>query len=184
MRLDVINENTTVPLPRTENLIVMQVNLHKLTCKSKPSTAPIGTMRVIAALRCLAKRHCVSFRAWKLVARTQAEMLVSATDSAADIERQWVRLTNHLQAPDTAMIYHLENHYSVIYAAREWQTVCNVRDGVQGENSVRQILVGKPGQAPSKWIDWEDVRACLLGWKGYGIVGVQRGADKETNDHV
>lgn len=113
---------------------------------------------------------------WKLLARTQAETLVAAIDSVEDIETQWVQLTNHLQAPDTAMIYHLENHYSVIYAMREWNMVGSVRDGVQAETRVRQILVGKPGQAPNKWIDLEDVRVCLLGWKGYGIVAVQRGA--------
>jgi hypothetical protein len=147
--------------------------LHKLTRSHKPTTAPIGTMRVIAALRSLAKQHKKKLRVWKLLAHTQAETLVAATDSDADIEQQWVVLTSHLQATDTAMIYHLENHYSVIYAVREWNMLGNVRDGVQAQTRVRQILVGKPGQAPNKWIDWEDVRACLISWKGYGIVGVQ-----------
>lgn len=112
----------------------------------------------------------------KLLARTRAEILVASTDSIEAIESQWEELTRYLQAPDTALIYHLENHYSVIYAMREWSMVGNVNDGVQAESRVKQILVGKPGQAPNKWIDWEDVRACLLGWKGYGIVSVQRGA--------
>lgn len=127
----------------------------------------------MAALRTLSKKHNQDLKVWKILARTHAEMLVTPSDSEQLVGDQWERMCTHLEARDTAMIYHLENHYSIIYAMREWDTHGNVRDGVQCRSRVRQILVGKPGQAPNTWIDWEDVRACLLGWKGYGVVCAQ-----------
>ena len=39
--------------------------------------------------------------------------------------------------------------------------------------TVRQVLVGKPGQQPNRWVPWDDVRSCLLGWKGYAIMVAQ-----------
>lgn len=148
--------------------------MHKLSRAHKPTTAPIGTQRLMASLVTLARQHNVELQVRKLLARTRAEILVASADSNEVVKSQWAELTRRLQKPDTALIYHLENHYSVIYAIREWNMMGNVTDGVQAETRVRQILVGKPGQAPNRWIDWEDVRACLLGWKGYGIVSVQR----------
>ena len=36
------------------------------------------------------------------------------------MDRQWVGLTAALARPHSAVLYHLQNHYSLIYAAREW----------------------------------------------------------------
>lgn len=135
----------------------------------------------MAALRSLANKYNKPLKVWKIFARSRAETIVSARDSADSINEQWALLCSYLQVSDTALIFHLENHYSVIYGIREWKMLANVRDGVQRETSVQQILVGKPGQSPNRWIDWEDVRASLLGWQGYGIVAVQRSVQATTS---
>jgi hypothetical protein len=232
---------------RRQRCDAVQANLRKLT-RPRPTTAPIGTLRVMAALRELAAAHGRRIRVWKLLARSQAALVVSRSDGAATVAAQWAALLHTLATRDSALIFHLHNHYSLIYALREWrargpvhggvqgdgmpddgmqgdgmqgdgmpddgmqgdgmqgqeaqrsvsagaqgdsvpddEAQCNdtradggmqwgsVRDGVDGVGAgwVRQVLVGKPGQRPNRWIAWEDVRECLLGWKGYAIIAVQ-----------
>jgi hypothetical protein len=82
-----------------------------------------------------------------------------------------------LRSPHDVLLYHLENHYSIIFAAREWQCGGNAADGVAGAFDVRQVLVGKPGQQPNRWIAFVDVRGCLLGWHGYAVVCIHRDVD-------
>ena len=48
-------------------------------------------------------------------------------------------------AAGSALIFHLKNHYALIYALREWTS-----DGKR----VRQLLCARKGQRPSAWVDW------------------------------
>ena len=41
-------------------------------------------------------------------------------DDRGAVAGQWVGLTAALARPHSAILYHLHNHYSLIYAAREW----------------------------------------------------------------
>ena len=38
---------------------------------------------------------------------------------------------------------------------------------------VREILTAKPGQRPSKWMEWEDLRKMMLGWVGYKMMALK-----------
>ena len=33
-----------------------------------------------------------------------------------------------------------------------------------------QVLSAKPGQRPTRWFDWADLRKMMLGWVGYKIL--------------
>lgn len=132
----------------------------------------------MAALRTLARQHTQPLTVRKLLARSGADACVTAADDAATQATQWAVLLSHLKSPTASLIFHLENHYSVIYGARAWETVRRPGGAGHGEPRrgvlVRQVLVGKPGQQPSRWVPWEDVRACLLGWQGYAVIVVQQ----------
>lgn len=78
------------------------------------------------------------------------------------------QLLSWLSAPRAALIYHLENHFSLIYAAREWRSDA----GYGGARTVRQVLVARPGQRPCYWVDFAWLRDTCLAWKGYNVVAV------------
>lgn len=53
------------------------------------------------------------------------------------------------------LLFHLTNHYALVFAWREWQDEEPMR-------LRRQILTARKGQRPSAWIDFEEVRKILL----------------------
>ena len=74
-----------------------------------------------------------------------------------------------LKDPSQVLIFHLQSHYSIVYAARE----NHADEGYGGKRVLRQVLVAKPGQQPCRWVDFTSVRETLLGWVGHMIIGVE-----------
>lgn len=64
------------------------------------------------------------------------------------------------------LLFHLKNHYALIFAVREWY-----HEGTQ--QHVRQVLTARRGQRPTAWIDFDEVRDVLLSWDGYKIMLIQ-----------
>lgn len=64
-----------------------------------------------------------------------------------------------------ALIYHLRNHYALLFAMREWVEP----DGTP----VRQVLSTRRGQRPSTWIDWDEIHGTFLKWGGHKIMAVR-----------
>ena len=135
----------------------------------KPSTAPVGNDRLIAALKRLAETHEVPLKVWRFMGCGKSRFVwkVAEGDSTELVTQQWEGLVKEV-AGDAILIFHLENHYSMIYAAREWEADA----GYGGKRTVRQVLVAKPGQQPCSWIDFETMRRTLLTWNGHTVVGV------------
>ena len=150
-------------------------SLSKLTGE-KPSTAPVGNDRLMSAVEKLALRHEVPFRAWRFMgaAKSRSVWRLSANDTKETVQVQWEALVTAVSSDSSVLIYHLENHYSLIFATREWDADA----GYGGKRTVRQILVAKPGQQPCSWVDFETVRGTLCGWVGYSILGVKVDVDE------
>ena len=80
-----------------------------------------------------------------------------------------IRFSFTCQNPSQVLLFHLQNHYSLVYAARENQA----DEGYGGKRTIRQILVAKPGQQPCRWIDFQSVRETISSWVGHAIIGVE-----------
>lgn len=61
------------------------------------------------------------------------------------------------------LLFHLKNHYALIFAFREWYQH-------EEQRHHRQILTARKGQRPTAWIDFLEVREVLLSWEGYKIM--------------
>ena len=67
---------------------------------------------------------------------------LSKGDSEEAVGEQWRSLQGQFGRPNVVLIYHLTNHYALVYALREW-----VEPG-SGE-LVRQVLTTRRGQRPT-----------------------------------
>ena len=97
--------------------------------------------------------------------RAKIPIPLKRDDSPETIERQWGKLSAAFNRPDASLIFHLKNHYALIYALREWTS-----DGKR----VRQMLCARKGQRPSAWVDWLEARETILGWAGYKLMVAER----------
>ena len=97
--------------------------------------------------------------------RAKIPIPLKRDDSPETIERQWGKLSAAFNRPDASLIFHLKNHYALIYALREWTS-----DGKR----VRQLLCARKGQRPSAWVDWLEARETILGWAGYKLMVAER----------
>ena len=119
------------------------------------------------------------------------------------VAEQWAALRARFSQSHTILIYHLTNHYAIIFAMREWHepiapdpaadgappptpapvagveasgaaATCRPAVEVGGYRVVREILTARKGQRPSVWIPWDEARATMLRWSGYKMLAVER----------
>lgn len=174
----------------------------------RPSTAAVGNLVLMQCVSKLLEFSSLGtgiesrlFMGKKLTSKQKVDFPLSRKDSADSVQSQWDGLRSALSRPDTALIFHLTNHFAVIFALREWvkspkpidATTDNTTTSCAAANSsasasinyggvnddpipvlVRQIFTARRGQRPSAWIDFEEVREIMLGWGGYKIIAVKR----------
>eukprot|EP01029_Cantina_marsupialis_P005979 TRINITY_DN164_c2_g1_i1.p1 TRINITY_DN164_c2_g1~~TRINITY_DN164_c2_g1_i1.p1 ORF type:complete len:680 (-),score=190.28 TRINITY_DN164_c2_g1_i1:255-2294(-) len=139
----------------------------KLT-RERPSTGIIGNMHIIDVFKRISDGKDVTMIAKPLLGRGRAQpgfKIMSSADDESVIASQWDYLRNMFLKDGCSIIIHHKNHYSLLFAVREWVT----EDG-----PVKQILTARKGQRPKVWIDWSEMRATLLSWTGYKIISVQK----------
>eukprot|EP00929_Paragymnodinium_shiwhaense_P063082 TRINITY_DN31537_c0_g2_i1.p1 TRINITY_DN31537_c0_g2~~TRINITY_DN31537_c0_g2_i1.p1 ORF type:complete len:551 (+),score=164.50 TRINITY_DN31537_c0_g2_i1:79-1653(+) len=141
----------------------------------KPHTGEIGSWGLKQAAEDLsAKRGCDMITVHTLLGRKsnlKVEVQLEKGDNAAAVERQWSVLKSAFGKPNSVLLFHLTNHYALIFAWREWHEESEETD----EPKIRrQILTARKGQKPTAWMDWEEARSIILGWSGYHILQLQR----------
>lgn len=105
------------------------------------------------------------FMGKKLTAKTKIDVALSKKDKEPVISSQWETLKAAFHRIDQVLLFHLTNHYALIFAVREWWSAD------RGQH-VRQILTARRGQRPTAWIDFEEARDIMLGWEGYKIMAI------------
>lgn len=144
----------------------------------KPTTAPIGNWGIMEAVSLLSESHglgsLISARLLmgkKKTSKSKVEIPLSKKDSEDVISSQWGQLKSVFMSLNNALLFHLTNHYALIFAMREWWDETEQRQ-------VRQILTARRGQRPSAWIDFTEVRDIMIGWEGYKIMVVSAKVDR------
>ena len=103
--------------------------------------------------------------------------------SDADVEttrasHEWRALRALFARPGVFLVSHHANHYAPVYALRERREENeNANDGDDsrvGWRETREMLTARRGQRPAVWIPWEEARATMRRWSGYGIMAFER----------
>lgn len=98
---------------------------------------------------------------------TKIDVSISSKDSPQTIQKQWDSLRSAFSHDDTILLFHLKNHYALIFALREWTSITT-------GNKSYEILTARKGQRPTAWISFEEARQVMIGWQGYKILAITR----------
>lgn len=138
----------------------------------KPSTAAIGNWAILQGVSRLAENcqlgpSAVQGKLFMGKRRNKQQKLDVAllnSDNDDSVRTQWDALRSAFNNPNVVLLFHLKNHYALIFAIREYVTV----DG----GIVRQLLTARRGQRPTVWIDFSEARDTMIQWEGYKIMAI------------
>lgn len=147
--------------------------------QDKPSTAAIGNWAILQGFERMAEFAELGSRVQarlymgkRRTVKQKLEVPLSIRDTEDIIQQQWDSLKSNFSHPDKVLLFHLKNHYALIFALREW---------VVDTQTVRQILTARKGQRPTVWIDFLEARSLMIGWEGYKIIMITRDKTLDTN---
>ena len=144
--------------------------------------AAAGRAEACSRLRC---RALVQLR---VKGAPPPQIPVRRGDDAAAVEAAWAALKVAFEKPHTSLLLHQKNHYSLIFALREWTEEDTPPPAAEAEAAgddaaaaapprrVRQLLTARKGQRPSAWVDWAETHKYIAGWSGYAILAISADA--------
>ena len=155
---------------RELRVILKNINgYRKLSDPSCPSTACIGSQTLVNCLRSMlltANTHpfleATFLMGVRLGRKSSLPIPVSHQDDDRTIASQWDKLRSAFAEENSVLLFHLRNHYALIFAMREY----SVEDG----KLVREVLTARKGQRPSTWVEFAEMRAIVLEWSGYNVL--------------
>ena len=145
--------------------------------------AAAGRAEACSRLRC---RALVQLR---VKGAPPPQIPVRRGDDAAAVEAAWAALKVAFEKPHTSLLLHQKNHYSLIFALREWteedtpptaaaeaEAAGDADAAAAPPRRVRQLLTARKGQRPSAWVDWSETHKYISGWSGYAILAISADA--------
>ncbi len=156
------------------SLIKNIAGIKKLNAE-RPSTAPIGNWGILQAVSKISSDYtepCIGtdldarLLMGKKAVKSKMEIQCSSKYSSSDIQKQWDTLRSTFSHLDEVLLFHLKNHFALVFAMREWISSDDIPR--------RQILTARKGQRPTVWMDFEEVREVVMGWEGYKIMAISR----------
>ena len=152
-------------------LIKQYGGLQKI-CAKRPSTSFFGNDGIIKAVKRLKEDHpgkeifTKPFMAKVKPGDKEKYFKLTSKDTPETIAKHWKGMRDTFMSFDSVLLFHQVNHYSMIYALREWVNLSGKKQ--------RQVLTAKRGQRPTAWLDFTEVRRILLSWGGHRIIEIKR----------
>ena len=147
-----------------------------------PSTASIGNWGIISGGSKLNEWANLGsiiqvklFMGRSKLKKSKVENVLKSNDDEVTILKQWDALRSAFSHEDTVLLFHLKNHYALIFALREWTSSST------GERRL-EMLTARKGQRPTAWITFHEARQTMLGWEGYKILALIRNKDMSCED--
>ena len=91
--------------------------------------------------------------------KQRAEHKVREADSAETVTQQWQALMALLRDNNSAVLYHMENHYCLVFAARSWHVDAGRPTGILWRVGSRLATLLVPYSMPSTHACTPAVRA-------------------------
>jgi len=147
--------------------------VHRLRAE-KPNTSEVGSWGIAKAAEAVAiSRDSASIQAKVLLGRKGGgkapQHPISKSDNASAVSQQWEVLKTAFSTQRCALLFHLTNHYALIYGWREFTSA--------NKQLYRQVLTARKGQRPTVWMDFDEVRSIMLGWTGYQLMRIELSED-------
>ena len=136
------------------------------SAKPKPAATPAPAPPPPPTAATTAQRCKCSIFIGKAARGTKVAVPIARKDSEEQVVQQWNRFRDAVMGDGKAVVFHLKNHYALIYGCREY---------MQADGSTRrEILTARKGQRPTAWIAFEEARDTMLKWPGYKMMLVER----------
>jgi len=146
--------------------LLMTIRNFKILTKNRPSTAPIGNWGIFKSINLMSIKL-------NLTKPIIVENLINS-DELNNSDSLWQKLKLKFIIEDTIIIFHLKNHYSLIYALKEMYNS-------ETNNIDKLLLISKKGQSPKDWVTLDYIIETLTKWKGYALIGVNSSIDITDN---
>ncbi|KOO37063.1 hypothetical protein Ctob_011021 [Chrysochromulina tobinii] len=133
---------------------------------TEDAVAGAAASGAVALIRGLATVRAKTLMSKRIKGAPAPPITVKANDGEKEIDDAWQAFKVAFGREGTALIVHHKNHYSLVFALREWTEA----EGT----AVREVLTARKGQRPTAWVPWDEIHGLIARWAGYAVIQVSR----------